>query len=253
MRILLVLIAALMLAGCASPYKAGSSEDQLTRSQRSAKIHTELANLYYERNQLGVALEEVRQALAAEPAYAPAFSARGLVHMALHENKEAEEDFRHSISLDDSNSESHNNYGWFLCNSGREQESVKEFLTALKNPLYATPERAYLNAGLCSQKAGNAKDAETYLQRALLLMPDMPEARLGMARLDFAKGDYTAAKLNFDRYAHAAPDSLTAETLWMAIRMERRLGDKAAEESYALQLSRRFPDSNETRMMTQGQ
>lgn len=253
MRILLVLIAALMLAGCASPYKAGSSEDQLTRSQRSAKIHTELATLYYERGQMGVALDEVRQALAEEPAYPPAYSARGLVHMALHEDREAEEDFRHSLSLDDSNSDSHNSYGVFLCNTGREQESVSQFLTALKNPLYATPERAYLNAGLCSQKAGNLKDAETYLQRALLLVPDMPEARLGMARIKFANGDYAAAKSNFDRYAQIAPDNLTAENLWMAIRIERRLGNKAAEESYAMQLRRRFPDSNETRMMTQEQ
>jgi len=181
MRLLGVFLLMLVIAGCVSQ-KGGEP----TRSQASAKVHTELAALYYERAQLGVALDELRQALLAESDYAPAYGVRGLVHMALREDKEAEEDFQHSLHLDSDNSEVHNNYGWFLCQRGRERESVKQFLAALKNPLYATPEKAYLNAGMCSIKAGETKDAEEFLQKALLLQPNMPDAQLGMAELDFA-------------------------------------------------------------------
>jgi type IV pilus assembly protein PilF len=172
--------------------------------------------------------------------------------MALREDKEAEEDFQHSLRLDNVNSEAHSNYGWFLCQRGRERESVKQFLAALKNPLYVTPERAYLNAGVCSRKAGEMKDAEEFLQKALLLQPNMPEAQLGMAELDFANGDYATAKSNFTLFAQSGAN-LTADNLWLAVRIERKLGDRNAEDSYALQLRKRFPDSRETQLMLQGQ
>lgn len=224
-----------------------------THSQVSAKDHTELAAAYYERAQLGVALDQLRLALLAEPDYAPAYSVRGLVHMALREDKEAEEDFQHSLHLDSINSEAHNNYGWFLCQRGRERESVKQFLAALKNPLYTTPEKAYLNAGECSVKAGEMQDGEEFLQKALLLQPDMPEAQLAMAKINFAKGDYAAAKSNFTRFVQGATVDLTAENLWLALRIEHKLGDRNAEDSYALQLRKRFPDSHETQLMLQRQ
>ncbi|MBI3902849.1 MAG: type IV pilus biogenesis/stability protein PilW [Nitrosomonadales bacterium] len=245
MRIVGIGMAVLLLAGCVS-------QGGVTRSQASAKVHTELAALYYERAQLGIALDELRQAMTAEPDYAPAYNVRGLVHMALREDKEAEEDFQHSLSLDNINSEARNNYGWFLCQRGRAHESVKQFLAALKNPLYSTPEKAYLNAGVCSQKAGEMKDAEEFLQKALLLKPEMPEPMLGLAELSFANGDYVTAKSYFTRFAQSnAP--ITAENLWLAVRIERKLGDRNAEDSYALQLRKRFPDARETLLMQQAQ
>lgn len=42
-----------------------------------------------------------------------------------------------------------------------------------------------------------------------------------------------------------APD---AEMLWLGIRIARKLGDKNSEASYSLQLRRKFPNSNETKL-----
>jgi type IV pilus assembly protein PilF len=246
MKQLVFFLLVLGVVGCVS-----QQIGEPTRSQSSAKAHTELAAMYYERGQLGVALDEVRKALQAESDYSPAYSVRGLIHMALREDKEAEEDFQRSLRLDSVNSEAHNNYGWFLCQRGRESESVKQFLAALKNPLYTTPEKAYLNAGECSLKAGEMKDAEEFLQKALILQADLPEARLGMAQIDFAKGEYKAAKSDFTRFAQSPNANLTSGNLWLAVRIERKLGDRNAEDSYALQLRKRFPDSRETQLMMQ--
>ncbi len=253
MEILGVILVALGLAGCAS--QSGSSGQQITtRSQASAKVHTELAASYYERVQLGVAMEELGKALRAEPDYAPAFNVRGLVNMALHEDRQAEEDFQHSLQLDDSDSGTHNNYGWFLCQRGKERDSIKHFMQALKNPLYSTPERSYVNAGVCSKKGGNARDAEEFLQKALKLQPNMPEALFGLADMNFANGDYAGAKSYFMRFEQTSePSALTAENLWLAVRIERKLRDKNSEESYALQLRKRFPDSRETQLLLHGQ
>src|SRR5208337_986 len=112
--------------------------------------------------------------------------------------------------------------------------SVKQFLAALKNPLYTTPEKAYLNAGVCSRKAGEMKDAEAFLQKALLFQPDMPEALLELAELGYANGDYVAANSSFKRFAQIAGTNMTAGNLWLGVRIERTLGDKNAEDSYSL-------------------
>ncbi|MEO8330954.1 MAG: type IV pilus biogenesis/stability protein PilW [Gallionella sp.] len=246
MRIFLVLTFSLtMLAGCSTP-----STD--AANSKSARVHTELAGLYFERNQYGVALEELDQALQADRSYAQAYSVRGLVHMALREDDLAEEDFKRSLNLDKNDSDTHNNYGWFLCQRGREKESIPHFMAAVKNPLYQTPGRAFLNAGLCSRKIGNNKDAEEFLQRALVLQPGMPQALLAMAELNFANGDYAAAKRYFSGYAQSS-DNLTAEQLWLAVRIERKAGDRNSEASFGLQLRKRFPDARETQLLTRGE
>ncbi|MES1982119.1 MAG: type IV pilus biogenesis/stability protein PilW [Pseudomonadota bacterium] len=250
MKRLAVVILMLLLAGCAAP--AGNSFEQQARARSSAgaRVHTELAAQYYDRTQYGVALEEVARALAIEPNYAPAYNVRGLVHMALREDEQAEADFLHGLDLDARDSEGANNYGWFLCQRGRERESVKWFLTALKNPLYTTPAKAYLNAGVCSRKAGDMRQAEGFLRQALTLQPEMPEALLNLADFSYASGDLPGAKSYFLRYVQSLDNApLSAENLWLGVRIERKLGDAVAEEKYAAQLRKRYPDARETQLM----
>ncbi len=251
-RVVGILLLALSVAGCASKSGGGSvgTPQQVTsRAQASARIHTELAAQYYQRKQFGVALEELETALQAEPGYAPAFNLRGLVRMELHEYQKADEDFRQSLRLDSSDSEAHNNYGWFLCQRGKEADAIEHFMAALKNPLYQTPEKAYLNAGMCSRKSGNIKDAEEFLKKALRIQPDMPEALLTLADLNFANTDYAGAKSYFMRFSQSNTSPLTAENLWLAVRIERKLGDRKAEERYAAELRQRFPDASETQLI----
>ena len=129
-------------AGCSTQSgggSAGTPQQVTTRAQASARIHTELAAKYYELGQLGIALEELQTALQSEPDYAPAFNLRGLVRMELREYQQADEDFRHSLRLDSTDAEAHNNYGWFLCQRGKEKDGIAHFIAAVKNPLYQTP------------------------------------------------------------------------------------------------------------------
>jgi type IV pilus assembly protein PilF len=249
-----VILILMLLAGCGAPSggERSTPEQYNNRTNSSAKVHTELAGLYYERTQFGVALGEIEQALQADRNYAPAYNVRGLINMALREYKDAEEDFQQSLRLDKTDSEAHNNYGWFLCQRDREKDSIAHFMKALKNPLYATPERAWMNAGICSKKIGNAKDAEEFLQRALTLQPGLPQALLLMAELSFDNGDYAMAKKYFTNFAGKS-GNLTAEQLWLAIRIERKAGDRNSEASYGMQLRKRFPDARETQLFMHGE
>lgn len=244
----------LLSTGCASSGggSAGTPQTDPSHAQAVAKVHTELAAAYYERTQYSVALQEIGVAMEADADYAPAYNVRALVRMALHEEDRADADFRRSLQLDGASSETHNNYGWFLCQRGREKESIKQFNDALSNPLYATPEMAYVNLGVCSKKAGLMKDVEGNLQRALILRPDMPEALYGMADWNYGNRNYAVAKSYLTRLSQVAPD-LNAEQLWLAVRIERKMRDRNSEASYALQLRKRFPNSRESQLLSQGE
>jgi type IV pilus assembly protein PilF len=248
----ITILLVLLVTGCASGGGRNSQQQNNVDADASAKIHTELAAIYYEQKRYGVALDELKIALDMNGKYAPAYGVRGLIYMSLLEDQKAEADFKRSIDLDGRDSGTRNNYGWFLCQRGREKESMEQFMEAVKNPLYATPEKAFLNAGLCARKFGKLDDAEKYLQNALNTHPKMPEALLGMAELSFAKADYAGAKSYFLRLSRIGAD-LSASDLLLAVRVEHKLGDRNAEASYKLQLRKRFPDSRETQLMLSGE
>jgi len=249
-----LLIACVALAGCVNQTApTGGGATTPDRAQASAKVHTELAALYYENAQYAIALEEIETAMKAVRRYAPALTMRALVHMALREDKEAESDFQLSLKFDPSSSETHNNYGWFLCQRGREKESLAEFTEALKNPLYATPEKALVNAAICSRKSGNDAAAEDYYRRTLIVRPGALDAHLGLAELSLDHGDAIGAKSHYLQYEKMANELPSAANLWLAVRIERRLGNAAGAESYGAQLRKRYPEARETQLMLYGQ
>lgn len=244
-----------LLAGCALQPTEGDSGvtsapvDSETRQR--ARVFTELANAYLARAQYKVALDELRKAITADNRFGPAYNTYGLIYMELAEDKLAEENFRRAIDLDRTDSEARNNYGRFLCTRGRYDEGFAQFSAALQNPLYAHPEQAMANAGLCAEMKGDLALAEANLQKSLKLQPDSANTVLKLANLHFRQGRLNDAQRLLARHAELAPP--TAESLWLGVRLERVLGDRAQEAAYGLQLRKRFPDSNEARLLARGQ
>jgi type IV pilus assembly protein PilF len=228
---------------------AGDNDPDAARL-KAAKAHTELGAAYFGNGQMAVALEELTLARALYPKYAPAYYMLGLVHMELKEDALAEENFQKAISLDPNSSEAYNNYGWFLCQRGRIDDAMKQFMTALKNPLYDTPDKAYVNAGICSRKRNDDQAALDYFQRALKSKPNQPQALYNLADLQYAKGDYFSAKSHLLQYMKTVAP--TAEALWLGVRVERKVGDRAGEASYAQMLAQRYPVSRETQLLKAG-
>jgi type IV pilus assembly protein PilF len=224
-----------------------STDDEAVGYER-AKIHTELGAQYFGAGQIGVALDEFNTALAAEQRYVPAHYMLGLVYMELKEDARAEQYFKSALDLDSNNSEAHNNYGWFLCQRNHIDESIKQFMAALKNPLYETPDKPYLNAGICSIKRHDDKSAEEYFLKALKLSPDQPQALLALAEVYYRANDLPNARaqmLTFNRVQNP-----TAESLWLGVRIEHKLNsDKNAEASYAQMLRQRYPLSKEAQAL----
>ena len=235
----------------ANTVETGTLTGAVGDPRNRARAHTELASAYFERGNMGVALEELRIAVAADPGYAPAYNVLGLVHMDLRENDVAQRYFERALGLSPNDPDINNNYGWFLCRTGREEQSIAYFLAALKNPLYNTPARSYVNAGLCSLGKNGGRDAIEFFERALRSEPENPAALFNLASIQYKRGQLEVARDLVGRFNKV--NQPTAESLWLALRIERKLGDKAAENSLAVQLRRRFAGSAEYQDLLKGQ
>ena len=248
------LILLLLLAGCAASHPehdTGTILGEVGDPRNRAKLHTELASLYYGNGNLGVALEELRNATVADSNYAPAYGMFGLVYMQMKDNDRAEASFERALRLSPNDADINHNYGWYLCQTAREQASIAFFLNAIRNPLYSTPWRSYSAAGVCSFKVNQLKDAEAFFDRALRVEPDEPSSLLYLGQIRYRQGNVGEARKLVARHNKVAAPS--AESLWLALRIERRLGERVAEQSYANQLRRRFPASPEFLLLQRGQ
>lgn len=227
-------------AGLPTAQNGGQNESDV---RRRARLRIELAMEYFRTRQYSIALEELRNAQAIDANYIDLHNAFALIYMELNEPKLAEESFQRALRLGPNDSETNNNYGWFLCQNGQAQKAIGHFQVALRDPLYATPAIAARNAGICSMRAGDMNAALDFLQRSFRLDPGSGLAMYYLAEVlyrtnDFMKARFYVARLNEQLEPNAA-------SLWLAIKIERKLGDRFAEERLANQLRRRFPDSRE--------
>lgn len=253
---LLVACSVLSLIGCAAP--AGSADkgkDMVTSSdegdrRKRARLRLELASGYFERGQPTTALDEVKQALAADPNYADAFNLRGLIYMRLSQPKLAEDSFRSALSLDPHNADTLNNYGWFLCLEKRYAEALPNFKAAESVPQYPGLARTYLAHGVCVLQQGDLKSAQGLLYRSFELDPSNPATATNLALADYKLGDLERARF-YSRKVNNSQEA-NAESLWLGMRIEKSSGNMIAVNELALQLRKRFPDSRELKLFERG-
>lgn len=248
------MLCAALCVGAVQAQNLGDLASQPTTgdSRSKAKIHTELGAAYFQAGNPAIALEHLDTALNANSGFYQAYSVRGLVYGSLKEYDKAERDFQRALNIAPNDPEVNNNYGWFLCDTGKERQSISYFLNALKNPLYETPGVAYTNAGTCALKSDDLDGAQHYLLQALQLSRDGgAHVRLQLAKLFYLRGNLDESRVYLSEVMRQV-DSPTAEALWLAVRLERKLGNKAAESGFAAQLRGRYPTSPEYQAFLKG-
>jgi type IV pilus assembly protein PilF len=211
--------------------------------RKRAAIRLQLAATYYQKGQFNVALEETQRALQIDPAYADAYGLLGLIHMDLGKPGDAEASFQRALQIDGENGEVLNNFGWFLCQTGRERQSIDYFRRAVASKTYQTPAMSMQNAGLCTLRLQDTKAAEEFFKRAFELDASNPVAKFHLARIYLAAKQMERARFYYGLLPRG--QDANAETLWLGVRMARAEGDLRTEQQLAADLRRRFPDSRE--------
>ncbi|CAN5406420.1 type IV pilus biogenesis/stability protein PilW [soil metagenome] len=256
----LISLAALMamsffVAGCASTGDHSESRELQTSSdqtdnQKRARIRMQLAIGYFEQRQFPVALDEIKLALQADPNFVDAYSVRALVYMEMGETRLADENFKQAMKLAPNSPDIANNYGWYLCQNGRESESLAYFDSALKNKSYQSPAKALHNAGVCTMKLKDVAGAEAFFLDAFKLDPSSLPTAVNLAQIYYQRQDYQRSQFYVGRAVKG--DLLTPEVLWLAIKVEHKLGNKPVENSLGTQLRRRHPTSRESAAYQRG-
>ena len=172
-----------------------------------------------------------------------------LLQQRLGEDALAEKHFRKAISLNPKDSKAHNNYGTFLCNQNRIEESENEFLKAVENPLYPQADSAYANAGICVLKTPDKAKAEEYFNKSLRINPSQRSALYQMAKLSFERQEYAQTIDYIQHYEQVANHN--SESLWVAFQSETNVGNKAKANDYANHLKKSFPASKEARLLAE--
>jgi type IV pilus assembly protein PilF len=87
------------------------------------------------------------------------------------------------------------------------------------------------------------KETEEYLNRAFRVDPTNPSTNANMAKLYYMRAEYERAHFYMNRVSKV--DVLTADNLWTAVKIERKRGDRSAENVYVSHLRRLYPASIE--------
>ncbi len=233
----------------ATPQTAEQKRDPADNRQRAA-TRLQLAASYYQDGKFAVALDELKQALALEPNYADAYTVQALVYAELREDALAEQSFQRALQIEPANSDLNNNYGWYLCQRGREKESFAYFDRALKNPLYPQKAKPLQNEGVCSMKMGDVAAAEDYFRRSFEIDPSGAVSAYNLASIYYDRKDFTRARFYVSQVNNGPAPS--PASLWLGVRIERRLGNRNNQIALETQLDRLFTDSREAQMQKRG-
>lgn len=240
------------LSGCASN---PPTDDLVTASdepeaRKRARIRLQLAMGYFEQGQTTVALDETKQALNIDPAFTEAYNLRGLIYMRLNDQRLADESFRRALSINPNDADVLHNYGWLQCQQGRTVEAVQTFTRALASPTYTGRAKTWLTKGMCQIQARQLADAEQSLLKSYEYDAGNPVTGYNLAQLIYQRGD--AARAQFYIRRINASDLANAETLWLGVKVEHRLGNRTARDQLGGQLRSRYPRSRESNSYERG-
>lgn len=259
---LAALVTLLALAGCAGPGGVSlapvpdAGRDRVTASDqtdadRRAKTRLDLASAYFAQGQTETALDEVKQALLAKPDLPEAYNLRALIYAQLGDERLAEDSFRRALALNPKNGDTLHNYGWYLCQRRLFPEAAVQFRQALAVPQYVAAVRTHLALGVCQARAGQWVEAEQSLMRSYELDPGNPVTAINLAEVLMRRGEFDRARF-YVRRVNSVNEFASAQTLWLAARIEKKMGNNVQVQEYGEQLRKRFPRAPETALFEGG-
>lgn len=247
------------IAGCSTNNQLNQSGENNTNivtpsdetdNRRRARIRLELAENYFAVDQNAVALDEIKQALAADPAFSDAYNLRGLVYLKLNDFGQADDNFKRAMGLRPGDPNLFHNYGWLLCQQKNFAQADQYFSKALEVRAYTARPRTLMVQGLCQKAAGHMAEAEQTLFKAYELDAGNPVVAYHISSLLYQRKDFERARFYIRRINNG--DYATSDSLWLGIKVENALNDSVSTKQLGDQLRKRFPDSKELNLYQQG-
>ncbi len=235
----------LVLPGCVVDHGSGVGQNS-----RAAEINVRLGIGYMQKGNLALADRKLKRALKQDPDLSLVQWTNALLEEKLGNQKKAEIHYKKAVRLNKQDSEAYNNYGAFLCRQGRVEEALSAFESAVSNPLYATKDYAYTNAGICLAENGRDDDAKAYFIQALDENSVSAPANYQLALLYYNQSRYQQSSLIRKRIEGKAVSS--PHVLWLCAVTERNLNNTVAADKCARKLLTNYPASKQADQLNTG-
>ncbi len=188
-RLLVVFVTGSVLAGCVSAetIKKREKESEGYYQQGLSVLDTDQQRAFV----------SFQKAVQTNPDNFDAHYALGHVYFLRKEYTDAEREFRACVSRNPNSGEALNYLGRTLAIRSRLPEAIEVLRKAVTLPLYATPDKAYVNLGWVLHQQGDIPGAIRAYQDALKIdPPNVPRALvyLEMGRLHMQQGEDSKAR-----------------------------------------------------------
>jgi len=227
------------------------SNNEPTDAERRSGTRLDLAGAYFSDGRYENALTEVKRALDANPDLPQALNLRGLILAALGDEVQAAQSFKRALEVAPADADTMHNYGWYLCQRGRYPEATALFERALATPQYRNGSRTLLAQGVCEVRAGSLDKAELTLKRAYEGDAGNPATAMNLADVLYRRGDFERARF-YVRRVNGNAELRNPESLWLAARVENRLGNAQGVRDLGNQLRSSYPNSREAGAFERG-
>ena len=112
-RLCCAFMTVLLTAACTQT--GGGKYRPPAQANDAAASNLSLGVEYMRRGEYEKALEKLQRAKTADPDYPLTYNSLGVLYQLIGDNRQAEQNFKHALALDGSNSATLNNYGRLLC------------------------------------------------------------------------------------------------------------------------------------------
>jgi len=232
----------LIVSGCATKVEKKDFDPE-----KASVAFAELGTAYLAKGDYKIAMTKLKKALVYDDENVNANHYIAELYRRLEQNELADVHFKKAMYLDEKDPAIKNNYGIFLCGIGSHKEGIMLLNKVLADPLYSNKGQVYENMGLCAEKQGNIRHTEKYFETALKFNNRLPSALLGLAQINFDKGNIKKASDYLKKHHKIAKP--TSKSLWLELLIARKKGLKGLAGSLAIKLKQYFPDSKETKLL----
>ncbi|WP_083494364.1 type IV pilus biogenesis/stability protein PilW [Colwellia sp. MT41] len=162
------------------------------------------------------------------------------------ESKLAIASFEQALAIQADSADTLNNYGVFLCRQGKVDAAEVQFLKAIAVPSYILVSQSYENLASCYLQINDFEKAEMYFHKAIFHSPNRTKSLLQMVRLQYAMANYQEAKRFLQKFERHT-QRFTADSLALAYKLYRQLGQRRTASNYANMLVKMYPQSWESK------
>jgi len=242
--ILLIAVSLTMLSGCVTQSFENNEPIVKTQANRDemAATRISLGLGYLRMGNMSQAKLNLEKARKFSPGLVQVHTAFAHYYETVGENKLAIESFEQALTIKADSADTLNNYGVFLCRQDQVEAAEVQFLKAIAVPSYLLVSQSYENLASCYLQSDDYEKAEMYLNKAVFHSPNRTTTLLQMVRLQYVMGDYKESKRFLQKFERNT-QRFTADSLALAYKIYRKLGQRRTASNYGTMLVKMYPNS----------